>query len=678
MLRDALAQLIAAAIDRLVASGDLPEAAKGPVEISDTKQPEHGDYACNFALAASKKAGMNPRELAEKLCTAILKEDEKGDGPRRPAAQDMISEGGPAPTACPLPLIHEIEVAGPGFLNFRLRPESVAWYVEQLLELGENLPNSKLQTPKSKINVEFVSVNPNGPITVGSARGAAFGDTLCRILEAAGHPVVREYYINDGVNSEQMRLFAESVRFYYRGEEGEFPENGYKGEYVQAVAQRIHELFGASHKEEPIAWFQARSQDLMIERQRTDLGSFEVNHTLWFSEQSLHNSGSVASNVEELERKGVADEDPYRTVLKLGRGGVIEEIKKEPQTNEMEAEDGPTEVQTPNSNVQNTLWLRSTKFGDDMDRVLRRRDGRLTYIASDVAYHSDKLTDASGSRGGPADKLITILGPDHHGYIGRLHAVLAATLMPALGNSGPSEPTLYRSPTEEQACKAALVEARTKLDVIIYQIVRFMKDGKPAPMRKRDGNIYELRDLIRELGETVAASATNEEKQRVGADVARFFFLMRSHDTALDFDIDLATKQSDDNPVFYVQYAHARICSVIRKAEEIGLNTPAPQYLNTSLLTHPKEQALIKKLLDLPMEVRRAAVDYGVHRIATYAIELARTYHNFYDACRVIQPEEPELSQARLALCEASRAGLKSALNLLGISAPERMEREPA
>jgi arginyl-tRNA synthetase len=452
----------------------------------------------------------------------------------------------------------------------------------------------------------------------------------------------------------------------------------------------------------------------MIERQRTDLHAFGVDFDTWFSEQSLHDSGEVERCVDEMIAKGAADEDPHRVVLKMARGGVIEEVKKEAQSETMESEEllegevtGTAGVSPAQSELGTsaTLWLRSTKFGDDMDRVLRRRDGRLTYIASDVAYHKDKF-----NRPPNADKLITILGPDHHGYIHRLQAVLAALLetpSPAtvgqaaeLSQDSPRgvgegaggegldevESAIYKSAAERDACKSALEEARRKLEVVIFQIVRFVKDGKPAPMRKRDGNIYELRDLISELGQAVAAKATKEEQQRIGVDVARFFYLMRSHDTHMDFDIDLATKQSDDNPVFYVQYAYARICSVLRKAgearigglEDWGIGQPIPilQSFNPSILTHPREQSLIKKILDLPLEVQRITEDYGVHRLTTYAIELARTYHHFYDACRVIQTEEPELSKARLALCEAARLTLKATLDLLGVSAPERMERE--
>lgn len=498
---------------------------------------------------------MQPRELAGLLAAALAEEE------------DFAS----------------VEVAGPGFLNFRLTPRAMSGFLYVVLKEGVSFYKAKRENLE-KINVEFVSVNPNGPITVGSGRGAAFGDTLCRILSAAGHEVAREYYINDGVNSEQMRLFAESVMHYYRQRLGlptEFPVEGYKGEYVEDVAQAIYQEHAQSAGEKGVAWFQRESEQLMMERQKEDLARFGVRFDVWFSEQSLHDSGAVKETLNELQKRGVAYEK------------------------------------------EGALWLKSTEYGDDKDRVLVRDDGRPTYIASDIAYHRNKF-----NRG--FDKVIDVLGPDHHGYIGRLNASVAS--------SGFS---------------------LDRFQVVIFQIVRFVKDGKPAPMRKRDGNIYELRDLMNEIG----------------PDVTRFFYLMRSHETHMDFDIDLATKQSDENPVYYVQYAHARICSVLKKAEEAGFKTPedAAPYLHK--LSHPKEMQLIRKLCDLPHEAARCAVDYGVHRLTAYAVDLARTYHLFYDSCRVIQPEDAEITYARLALCEGARIALRGVFDLLGISAPERMER---
>lgn len=628
MIRDELALRVRSAMDRLVAAGEAPAADYGLPEIAEAKNPEHGDYSSNFALTAAKTAGTNPRELGERL--------------RRLLEDDASFEA--------------VELAGPGFLNFRLADSTLVATVGDVLELGESYASIRAAAPR-RINIEYVSVNPNGPITVGSGRGAAFGSTLANVLRAAGHTVHREYYINDGVNSEQMRLFAESVKALVEGRP--VPENGYKGDYVQAVAEAIG--VAGDHG---TGWFQIQSQAIMLAKQREDLATFGVEFDTWFSEQSLHDGGHVEACLQELESKRMADDEPYRTVLKLAKGGRIEEVERQEQPVDEDDAEGSG----------NTVWLRSTKFADDMDRVLRRKDGRLTYIASDVAYHRDKF-----DRPVNADKLITILGPDHHGYIGRLTAVVAALLErpDEHGDGNPLDAIdaqIYRSPDERDACQAALAEARERLEVVIFQIVRFVKEGKPAPMRKRDGNIYALIDLVDELGKTQAPDADLDEQRRIGRDVARYFYLMRSHETHMDFDIDLATKRSDENPVFYVQYAHARIGAVLRKAEEESMVRPGvPSSEVLRLLIDPRERALIKKIADLPWEVRRCAEDYGVHRLTSYAVELARAYHHFYDACRVVQPNEPELSQARIALCRVAQIGLRAVFSLLGISAPDRM-----
>ena len=523
-------------------------------------------------MANAKACGLNPRELAEALKSELSRTD----------------------------WISRIDVAGPGFLNITLAPSAVARWVGEVLARPESI--SRLDNPAPRmLHVEFVSVNPNGPITVGSGRGAAFGDTLCRVLRASGENVVAEFYINDALNSEQMRLFALSVQFYLRhmnGEDVEFPENGYKGDYVQDVATALAAEKGA---DPPIEVVRTRSEELMIEAQQRDLAEFNVNFDRWFSERSLHESGAVSTAIEHLKQRGNADASPYRTeVVRDGKTSTLQRTAQEP---------GP-------------LWLRSAKFGDEKDRVLVRSDGRPAYIAGDLAYMEDKL----GARG--HDKSILILGPDHHGYIGRMNAVALA-----LGYTA------------------------DQFEIVIYQLVRFVKDGMPAPMRKRDGNIYELRDLVKDIG----------------VDAARFFYLMRAHETPMDFDLDLAAKQGDENPVFYVQYAHARISSVLAKAEEVGFRVGEWDDSFAGLLSHPHEQSLIRKVLDLPEEIARAAADYGVHRLATFAVELSRAYHHFYDTCRVIQPDKRDVTGARLALCRASQIALKATLHLLGISAPDRM-----
>ncbi len=683
VIRDDIAGQIAKIIEGEIAKGRLfGEAPKWhELEVLNTKSAEHGDYSCNWAMVAIKSmAAQNPdlkspRDLAQMLAMELEKSED----------------------------FEKIEVAGPGFLNMTLAVSKLAQAVcstfedssESVLTNQHHFGRPKL--PKEscqRINLEYVSVNPNGPITIGSGRGAAYGSALANILQACGHTIHREYYINDGVNSEQMRLFAESVKASFEGRL--IPENGYKGDYVMDVARlaksglrpyiedtlkrqapsaterrllpflnQALDSMESGSGEVPIEVFQAFSQDRMIEKQRADLEAFGTVFDTWFSEQSLHDSGLVQKAVQKLVEMGVADTRNQRfNAVYNNQGELISAgiVRQEEQT----------EDDAPGS--QETIWLRSTLFGDDLDRVLKRRDGRMTYIASDVVYHEDKFNRPSN-----ADKLMTILGPDHHGYINRLHSVVAALLLdhPEVQSALPdhdlteAEAVLFKDSKQAAQCQVAQKISQSRLKVMIFQLVRFVKDGKPAPMRKRDGNIYALIDLVTEIGERVKPKGTREEKLQAGRDVSRFFYLMRNHDTTFDFNLDLAEKQSDENPVFYVQYAHARTCSVIAKAQEAGLT---PQFLTSEI--HPKERALILKVFDLAHEVKKASEDYGVNRLATYAVELARTYHNFYDSCRVINVDDLKTSEWRLALCHLTRAGLKGALDLLGISCPEKMERE--
>jgi arginyl-tRNA synthetase len=634
-------------LQALIQADQLPDAAYPPIQCEAPKQPDHGDLAVPFALGAARFAGMNPRALAE-LLVERLRQD---------------------------PLIASVEIAGPGFVNLRLSPTAYQQALnavlnsagQSVLRDAAHFGRPSCERPE-RINVEFVSVNPNGPITIGSGRGAAYGSALCNVLQAAGHTVHREYYINDGVNSEQMRQFALSVRALKLGTE--FPEKGYKGDYVQAVADQIE-----PQGDPDVIWWQQEAQALMLQRQRRDLETFGVAFDTWFSEQTLHDSGRVQACIDELEAKGIADRQPVRRSLKLGKKGVIEDVI---------VEDQPVDEDDA-AGSEPTVWLRSTKLGDDKDRVLRRKDGRLTYIAGDVAYHDDKF-----NRPANADRLITVLGPDHHGFIGRLNAVVAAMQMPPVAANAEGEPLSeidakrYVSPAERDACQAAAKDAESKLLVQIYQLVRFMKDGQPAPMRKRDGNIYAISDLIEEIGAQAAPQADREEQVRIGRDVARFFYLMRHHDTTFDFDLDLAARQSDENPVFYVQYAHARIEQVLRRArEEASSLYPDSNAVNGGLTAaardlHEREKQLLLQVCALPDEVALAAEDGAVNRLTNYAMELARAYHGFYDTCRVIDTDAPEVSQQRLALCVAARTALQGVLELLGVSAPLRMDRPAA
>ncbi|MCE2937830.1 MAG: arginine--tRNA ligase [Fimbriimonadaceae bacterium] len=647
MIRSLINRSLQGHLQALIQADQLPDAAYPPIQCEAPKQPDHGDLAVPFALGAARFAGMNPRALAE-LLVERLRQD---------------------------PLIASVEIAGPGFVNLRLSPTAYQQALNAVLNSAghsvlrdaAHFGRPSCERPE-RINVEFVSVNPNGPITIGSGRGAAYGSALCNVLQAAGHTVHREYYINDGVNSEQMRQFALSVRALKLGTE--FPEKGYKGDYVQAVADQIE-----PQGDPDVIWWQQEAQALMLQRQRRDLETFGVAFDTWFSEQTLHDSGRVQACIDELEAKGIADRQPVRRSLKLGKKGVIEDVI---------VEDQPVDEDDA-AGSEPTVWLRSTKLGDDKDRVLRRKDGRLTYIAGDVAYHDDKF-----NRPPNTDRLITVLGPDHHGFIGRLNAVVAAMQMPPVAASAEGEPLSeidakrYVSPAERDACQAAAKDAESKLLVQIYQLVRFMKDGQPAPMRKRDGNIYAISDLIEEIGAQAAPQADREEQVRIGRDVARFFYLMRHHDTTFDFDLDLAARQSDENPVFYVQYAHARIEQVLRRArEEASSLYPDSNAVNGGLTAaardlHEREKQLLLQVCALPDEVALAAEDGAVNRLTNYAMELARAYHGFYDTCRVIDTDAPEVSQQRLALCVAARTALQGVLELLGVSAPLRMDRPAA
>lgn len=647
MIRSLINRSLQGHLQALIQADQLPDAAYPPIQCEAPKQPDHGDLAVPFALGAARFAGMNPRALAE-LLVERLRQD---------------------------PLIASVEIAGPGFVNLRLSPTAYQQALNAVLNSAghsvlrdaAHFGRPSCERPE-RINVEFVSVNPNGPITIGSGRGAAYGSALCNVLQAAGHTVHREYYINDGVNSEQMRQFALSVRALKLGTE--FPEKGYKGDYVQAVADQIE-----PQGDPDVIWWQQEAQALMLQRQRRDLETFGVAFDTWFSEQTLHDSGRVQACIDELEAKGIADRQPVRRSLKLGKKGVIEDVI---------VEDQPVDEDDA-AGSEPTVWLRSTKLGDDKDRVLRRKDGRLTYIAGDVAYHDDKF-----NRPPNTDRLITVLGPDHHGFIGRLNAVVAAMQMPPVAASAEGEPLSeidakrYVSPAERDACQAAAKDAESKLLVQIYQLVRFMKDGQPAPMRKRDGNIYAISDLIEEIGAQAAPQADREEQVRIGRDVARFFYLMRHHDTTFDFDLDLAARQSDENPVFYVQYAHARIEQVLRRArEEASSLYPDSNAVNGGLTAaardlHEREKQLLLHVCALPDEVALAAEDGAVNRLTNYAMELARAYHGFYDTCRVIDTDAPEVSQQRLALCVAARTALQGVLELLGVSAPLRMDRPAA
>ena len=568
MIKRQLADLITQALQSVQAAGDLALDALPAVSLERPKNRDHGDWATGVALALAKTAGLPPREVAERLLKHL------------PIGGDS--------------LVAHAEIAGPGFVNLTLRPDWLEDILKRIEAEGEAFGGSNSGAGRSVV-VEFVSTNPNGPITVAGGRNAATGDTLCSLLTATGWQVSREYYVNDALNSVQMNNFGRSVFGRYRellGHHEEPGEDTYRGEYVIDVARRILDTEGNKYENADrddlatVQAFRALSEEGMIAQQKADLEAFGVRFDTWFHESSLHADGSVARAIETLTERGYTYE-----------------------------KDG-------------ALWLKSTEFGDDKDRVLMRSDGTPTYIAGDAAYHKNKL-----DRG--FDRAINVWGADHAGYVARTKASLAA-----LGYDA------------------------SRLDVLLYQMVSIVKDGEVVQSSKRKGNILELKaDLIDEIG----------------SDAARFFFLMRSPHSALEIDVNLAKKTERDNPVYYVQYAHARIAQTIEKAlAEKGVSVPNANDADLSLLTEDTETDLIKKLSELPEEIALAATEYAPQRLTQYARDLAALFHGFYDAgnrapaLRVVS-DDPELLKARLVLIHAAQTVLRNVLALLGVSAPERM-----
>jgi arginyl-tRNA synthetase len=506
-------------------------------------KPELGDYSSNAAMLLAAPLGESPREVATRLGAEL--ERELG-------AEDSVDR---------------VEVAGPGFVNLFLSDE---WYRRAMARLaaGESLGPAPVASPQ-RILVEYVSANPTGPLHVGGGRHAAYGDALVRLLKAVGHEVESEYYVNDA--GGQVQRFAASIVAAMTG--GEPPEEGYEGEYVADLAERLRAEGVDPADTEAVG---RRGIELILEGVRATLDRFGVDFDGWFSEAGLYASGEVEAALERLEQRGHA----YRS--------------------------------------EGALWLRSTEFGDDKDRVLVRAGGEPTYLAADVAYHRDKL-----ERG--FERLINVLGADHHGYAPRLRAAIAA-----LG----ADPEV--------------------LEALIMRLVHIVELGERAQMSKRSGDFVSLDELVDDIG----------------VDAARWFMLWRSHDTPVDLDLELARRESSDNPVYYVQYAHARIASILRKADgEAGeAGTPTP---GTPL--EPAERDLVKRLLEFPDEVREAAARRAPHRICAYSTAVAADFHAFYRDCQVVGAEGEGVESSRLGLSRLAQRTIAASLDLLGISAPEKM-----
>lgn len=516
------------------------------VEIEVPREKEHGDYATNIAMNLASEAGMNPRKIAEIIVNNFESE-----------------------------VTEDINIAGPGFINFKLKNAWLFNNLKIITERGEDYGKIDAGLNK-KVQIEFVSANPTGPLHVGHSRGAVVGDVLASIMETAGYNVEKEYYINDAGN--QMDILAQSTLLRYRellGEKITMPEDVYAGDYIIEIARDLHKEYGDKLMEkeegERLEICREYAYQEMLDNIENDLENFGIEFDSWFSERSLH-PDKIQHAIDVLDEKGYI-------------------YKKE-----------------------DALWFKSTEFGDDKDRVIIKSDDNPTYLAADMAYHLDKL-----ERG--FDQLINVWGADHHGYIPRMEAVIEA-----FGY----DPEM--------------------LEVIVVQMVSLLRNGEKMQMSKRAGSFVTM----------------NEVNEEVGIDAARYYYVMRSTDSHLDFDLELAKEESSDNPVYYVQYAHARIHSILDNAELEADDE------NLDLLTHEAEIDLMKMLAKLPEEIKLCAESRQPHHLTTYAYDLATTFHSFYNNCRV-NTDNKKLARARLYLVNAARQVLKNVLTILGISAPEQM-----
>ena len=550
--QSALRQGVAAACAQAMAAGTLPEAALPDFVIETPKDEKNGDFSTNLAMQLTRILRQNPRKIAEAIVGGI----------------DLPG------------LVERVEIAGPGFINFYLVPGWLNRVLPAIQEEDADYGKSNAGGGEH-VQVEFVSANPTGLLHMGNARGGALGDTLAAVLNEAGYVCDKEYYINDAGNQvENLGKSVEARYFELLGRDDyQIPEDGYHGKDIIATAQRLLDEKGESLVDLPEAERRELMKNYALKEKvagiRGSLENFGVVFDNWFSEQSLHDAGSVHEVVDILREKGVVYE-----------------------------KDG-------------AQWLRATDWGEEKDEVLVRSNGTPTYFAADIAYHRDKF-----ERG--YKRLINIWGADHHGHVARLKGA-----MTALGYDGDA------------------------ITVILMQLVRLYRGGEIVKMSKRSGKYVTLDELIEE----------------VGKEAARFFFIMRSPDSALDFDLDLAKAESSDNPVYYVQYAHARICSILSVA---GVETPKAADVDLSLLTEENERVLIRKLAEWPQEVADAARELAPYHLAYYAKELANAFHSFYNSCKVLT-DDAALRDARLALVDCTRITLRNVLTLLGLSAPERM-----
>ncbi len=548
-----LAAGLATAAPALGLEGDLPAP-----ELQAPRQKEHGDFATNVALALAKQAGRPPREVAEVLVAALA----------------------------PAPFVAKTEIAGPGFINIWTTDDWRFDVIRRVVAEGETYGHGA--PSGERVQVEFVSANPTGPLHVGHARNAVLGDAIARLLEAAGHVVEREYYFNDA--GGQMDRFGASVEARYLqvlGRDAAVPEDGYHGEYIKAYAAEIlaahGDAFADLAPEERFVRLRTEGARLAMDRIRVTLARFGVVFDTFVSEASLEEQGEIVEAIERLRAAGTTYE------------------------------------------AEGASWFRSTDYGDDKDRIVVRSNGRHTYFGADCAYLIDKFR-----RG--FDHLVYVWGADHHGDVVRI--------------KGAAE---------------ALGYDPDRVELMLYQFVAFLRGGEPLQMSKRAGTFVSLDELLDE----------------VGTDAARFHLLLFSNDHAIRFDIDEVARASMENPVYYVQYGHARIASIIRKAEAAGVTQRPIDEVDLTVLTHGAERELLDALAAVPDGLAKAAALRAPHRVAHAAQDVAARFHRFYTECRVVG-EEPELTQARLWLCRAARQVLGNLLGVLGVSAPERMTRDDA
>ncbi len=585
-MKEQIAQLIESALDSLIADGTLPADITPNIQVENTRDKAHGDFASNIALTLAKPARRNPRELAQQIC-------------------DALPQSGS---------VDKTEIAGPGFINFFANQASTFAVIGEILEQADRFGRAE---PNSgpRMQVEFVSANPTGPLHVGHGRGAAYGATVSDLLEAAGIEVEREYYVNDA--GRQMNILAVSVWLRYlelNEQELTFPSNGYQGHYIRDIANDLikdhgdrfnypaAEVFFEIPADEPAGGDKEIHIDALIERARQllgddydivfdagldsilgdireDLSEFGVDYQEWFSERSLTSSGDVSRALEQLDAKGFLYEQ------------------------------------------EGNIWFRSTDFGDDKDRVVKRANGQTTYFASDIAYHMNKF-----ERG--FDKVVNIWGADHHGYIARVKAAIQA---------------MGFDPD--------------KLEVRLVQFAILYRGTERVQMSTRSGSFVTLREL----------------RNEVGNDACRFFYVTRKADQHMDFDLELAKSESKDNPVYYIQYAHARVCSVLRKLDSESMSwDQAAGLASLERLDSEVEKDLVKQLAKYPEALQHAALNFEPHVLANYLRDLAGDFHTWYNGHKLII-DDAELRNARLTLSVAVRQVLANGLKLLGVSAPEQM-----